>query len=206
MNKIIYEEDKNGFSKQKNPKPFRYDEKYKEKQSTNPKMSWLRIGWLISNLRYSVVKKMNVVDIGSGNGCFISESKDVFKRIVPYDLCGESITKKELYQTHWDMIIMSDVLEHYKDIDDLWKLKFNFAFISFPEFPQGIIDKEIKKWRHWKPNEHIYNLTLLQFVKWIYKNNCITISCGHPEDLIRKRWNELKPNISTILFQRVHKC
>jgi len=198
---INYIYDANGFIKQKDPKPFEYSLDYKSHQSTNTAMVWLRLGWLSSILPFSKMKTMNAVDIGAGNGSFVREAASVFKRIVPYDLAGESIDDIELYETNWDLIVLSDVLEHYKDINDLWGLNFKYAMISFPETPDEN-KYDLSRWRHFKPNEHIYLLRLSQVIPWINEHGCTVEKFGNPEDMIRKRWDENMPNISTVLIKK----
>ena len=196
---IKYTRDKHGFLKQMNPKPFDYNLSYKASQSTNIAMSWLRLGWLLSNLFYGRIRHFNMVDIGSGNGSFVDEARKVFKRAVPYDLAGKSIDESELYSTRWDVVVMSDVLEHYSDIDMFWTLQFKYAMISFPETPK---DYPLEDWKHYKPNEHIYCLNRESFEKWVKANGCEVIASGCPEDAIRKRWDNKKVNVSTFLIKR----
>lgn len=196
---VLFSPDKNGFLRQVDPKPFDYTLDYKARQSTNAAMSWLRLGWLAAHLPYEMLKGMTVVDIGSGNGVFVKEAQSVFGRIVPYDLAGESITDQELYSTNWDLIVMSDVIEHYPDIDDLWTLAFDRALISFPERPFGT---DLRTWRHYKPDEHIYLLDANSFGCWVQVHGYEVEAAGCHEDLIRKRWDEHRVNISTFLIRR----
>ncbi len=196
---FVFNKDLHGFLKQENPEPFNYDKKYKAKQSTNDNMSWLRIGWLMAGLGFDKLKDFKVVDIGSGNGNFVKVGQKIFKQCVPYDLAGESISEAELYSTNWDLIVMSDVLEHYKNIDDLWNLNFNHALISYPEYHNSI---ELERWRHYKPNEHIYCLNLQQFLYWVKKNDYNIIQQGCPEDAIRTRYHKDLRNITTVLIGR----
>ena len=196
----VFKEDQHGFLKQQNPQPYTYSVEYKQKQSTNSNMAWLRLGWLASQLPVNLLNTFSCVDIGSGNGAFIKEGQSVFKTIVPYDLCGESIEEADLYDTNWDMIVLSDVLEHYPNIDDFWTLPFKYAMVSFPETPRTGMN--LSKWRHYKPDEHIYMLDSVNFVKWVQSHGAHIVAQGFPEDLIRKRWNSELPNISTFLIKR----
>ena len=175
-----------------------YDMAYKQKQSTTPEMSWLRLGWLAAHIPIRQLREFSTVDIGAGNGVFLREARKVFKSVVPYDLAGESITEQELLNTYFDLIILTDVLEHYKDVDDLWKLNFKYALISFPETP----DYNVQAWKHYKPGEHLYNLNAVSFNWWARHHDCQVLAQGTPEDLIRTRWDASKPNISTFLIRR----
>lgn len=196
---VLYRRDKNNFLKQKDPKPFDYTLGYKYKQSTNVQMSWLRMGWLLAHISYEDLRTMRMVDIGSGNGIFVREAKQLFRISSPYDVVGNSISKEELCATKWDLVIMSDVLEHYLNIDDFWNLKFDYAMISYPETPHGI---DLTKWRHMKPDEHIYLLDRDSFKDWVEYHGCTVVGYGTPEDAIRKRWDDQYINISTFLIKR----
>lgn len=191
--------DSNGFLRQVNPRPFEYDLDYKARQSTTPAMAWLRLGWLAAHISYEQLRTFTVVDIGSGNGSFVYQGEKVFKRCVPYDLRGTSITTKQLYHTHWQLIIMSDVLEHYQDVNDLWSLSFDYGMISFPETP---CNYSLNEWRHYKPNEHIYCMTAVAFKSWVEKHGYAVVASGCPEDMIRTRWDAERTNISTFLIKR----
>ena len=192
-----YQPDANGFLKQVDPKPFEYDLTYKGNQATNTFMSGVRLGWLLAFVGYDKIKNYQAVDVGAGNGTFVKELKPVFKKIVPYDLCGETISDEELYGTEWDVVFFYDTLEHYKEIDAFWDLKFKYAIISFPETPEGF---DLTKWKHRKPNEHLYLLKLREVIKWVEKHGYRVVASGCPEDAIRRRWDDALPNISTILI------
>jgi len=197
--------DENGFVKQKEHDHFPYTVEYKKRQGTNVEMCYLRLGWLSAYFSYEEMKEMNVVDIGCGSGIFVKCCTGKFKKIVGYDVVGESISKRELYNVHWDLIVLSDVLEHFENIEDLFKIKWNYAMISFPETPKYENFEELKLWRHFKPNEHLYYLDLDNIIRWFEKNRDVeVVQTGNFEDLIRTRWNEEKTNISTVLVRR--KC
>jgi len=195
-------EDKYGFWRQVGNEPFEYSVEYKQAQSTNTDMSYLRIGWLASHFRYEMLRKMKVVDIGSGNGTFVNVGESVFGSCVGFDLSGESISKDELDSTEWDLVVLSDVLEHFEDIEDLFKLKWSYAFVSFPETPKVADAEDLIGWRHFKPNEHLWCLNFTGMQKWFSDHGCRFINGSNVEDIIRRRWDDKCPNISTILVSR----
>jgi hypothetical protein len=194
---IEFISDNYGFLKQKNPKRFFYGEQYKRNQATNIEMVELRLNWIRSHIQEEL-STFSCVDVGSGNDCFVNNSKHVFKRIVPYDLSGKSISKKELQSTLWDMIFLTDVLEHFPNIDHLWKINFRYAYISYPEYH----GTPLKKWRHYKPNEHVYCLNI-NGMKWFVKDKATIIASGCPEDAIRKKYDEDLNNITSIILKRI---
>jgi hypothetical protein len=196
---VPYVLDSYGFLKQRDPKPFKYTLEYKARQSTNTAMSWLRLGWLMNYIPVDTLRTFNVCDVGAGNLNFVRESAKLFRRVVPFDILGTSIGEDELYGTQWDLVVLSDVLEHYHDIDTFWKLRFKYALISFPETPE---DTDLQQWRHYKPDEHIYMMTANTFSTWVHQWLHIVVAQGNPEDAIRTRWNPNKANISTFLIRK----
>lgn len=202
MTEISFGRDKYGFWKQNNPLPIDYSIEYKNKQSTTIEMSWLRIGWFLSVLDGSMKQLENwkVCDLGSGNGNFARVASNVFGSVKEYDLSGNTITVEELYSTEWDLIVLSDVLEHFDDIDDLFKIKFNYLLLSFPETPAVNDWQELVGWRHFKPNEHIYNLDMAGCKKWLSGSGYEVLRAGYMEDVIRK--SDRQYNISSIVAKK----
>jgi len=193
-----------GFVRQIGHHDFVYDENYKARQSTNEAMSYLRMGWLSSHIPPERWGNMKIVDIGCGSGEFIRHALGKFGEVMGYDLCGDSITKEQLETEAWDLVVLSDVLEHFEDIDDLFGIHWTYALISYPETPDFETFEEMQKWRHFKPNEHLWYLHSEGLRHWLEKEHSDTevVSTGNFEDLLRKRWNPEKPNISTILLKR----
>ena len=99
--------DDNGFLKQIEHSCFPYSVEYKSRQGTNKEMSYLRLGWISSFFRFEDLSKMNVVDVGCGNGEFVKCCSGKFGRIVGYDIVGDSITEDEFKTTYWDMAILT---------------------------------------------------------------------------------------------------
>jgi hypothetical protein len=192
------------FIKQTSCSEFEYTVEYKARQSTNVEMSYLRLGWLSASIPYETLSLMNMVDIGSGNGVFVDCAKKVLGNACGYDLCGPSISEDSLMGTDWDIVVLSDVLEHYDDISDLFKIKWEYAMLSFPETPLVDSFDELMNWRHFKPNEHIYHLNLQGMREWLanIEPSVQIVKCGNFEDHIRKRWDETVPNITTMLIRR----
>lgn len=198
-----YEYDR-GFIRQVSHQDFVYDKDYKARQSTNEVMSYFRLGWLAAHVPYDEWRCMKLVDIGCGSGEFLFHAGHKFAVAAGYDLCGPSITKKELMETEWDIVVLSDVLEHFHNIDELFDMKWRYALISFPETPVFKTFEEMKKWRHFKPDEHLWYLTSEGLRLWLEKehSDTVVVSSANFEDAIRTRWDPEKPNISTVLLKR----
>lgn len=198
----FFKDKKYGFWKQQNYEPFNYDSEYKNKQSTTLEMSYLRIGYFlnfINNKELKNLKNWKMCDVGSGNGIFAKICKKFFGYSAEYDLSGNTISKDELEGTKWDLIVLTDVLEHYYDIEDLFRINFKYLFLSFPETPNVSNLEELSLWKHFKPNEHIYCLNKDGMIKWFEEHNCEVLGCGNPEDLIRKSERDI--NITTMIIK-----
>ncbi len=196
---INYLKDKYGFWKQQNPAPIVYDTNYKSIQKTTVEMSWLRLGFLLSALKEppTTLANWQVCDIGSGNGIFAREAANVFPHIKEYDLSGDTISEEELHTAKWDLIVLTDVLEHFTDINDLYRLQFKYMLLSFPETPVVTTQEELQTWRHYRPNEHIYCLHADGVAKWLQENGYTVLACNNIEDAIRKA--PYPVNITTML-------
>jgi hypothetical protein len=194
--------DEYGFWHQTDAKPFVYTEAYKQHQSTDVKMSFLRLGWLSSVLTVDEMRQMSIVDVGCGNGVFSRSAESMFKSVSKYDVVGESITAEKLYDTAWDIVVLSDVLEHFDNINDLFAIRWRYCFLSFPETPSVNDWHSLKTWRHFKPDEHLWCLNKSGVELWMMDNHCKVITSSNFEDLIRRRWDPLYPNITTMLIRR----
>ena len=198
-----YSYDENGFIKQIVRDPFIYTQDYKDHQSTNLEMSSLRLGWLAQHFTIDQMRSMEAVDVGCGNGLFVRSCEKVFRSICGYDVVGESISDSYLYGKVWDLSVLSDVLEHFDDIEKFFKIKWRYCMLSFPETPPVRTFAELQAWRHFKPNEHIYYLHAEGVKEWIRKKPSVTvIDHSNFEDLIRTRWDVNNVNISTLLLMR----
>jgi hypothetical protein len=190
------------FIKQITPTRIAYDQNYVDKCRTTTDMAYMRLGWLSAFVPYSELKKFQVVDIGSGAGVLARVFERACGGVKKYDLAGDSISKAELHNTAWDLVILNDVLEHYDNIDDLFLLKWRYAFLSFPETPSVESFDELKTWRHFRPDEHIYHLHEIGVREWAQGFNATVIAASNFEDILRTRWADDKPNITAMLIKR----
>jgi hypothetical protein len=179
-----------------------YDENYVNKSRTTVAMAYLRVGWLSAHMSHDELRAAHVVDIGSGAGVMVDTLKTVCASVKNYDLCGNTISLEELRNTDWDIVVLNDVLEHYDNIAELFELKWRYAFISFPETPDVADFNTLQKWRHFRPDEHIYHLHERGMREWVKKFNARIVAASNFEDILRTRWNNTLPNITTMLIAR----
>lgn len=194
-----FEMNEYGFWRQTNPRPFVYDGRYKSSQGTTEEMSWLRMGFLLSVVPPSECLAGAACDVGSGNGCFAKTVGKCFGRMCEYDVAGESISREELLGTKWKVLFLTDVLEHFVDIEDLFGMRFEYLFLSFPETPKVDDYRLLRSWRHYKPDEHIWMLNADGMARWLAVHGCSTMACGNPEDAIRRPQEGFGRNISTLV-------
>lgn len=193
------------FWREVNPVPYHYDESYEAKQQTTRAMVMLRLGWLLSNLpKNEDVRSFRCVDIGGGTGIFTHIAKNVFKECFSYDIVPETsqISTEVLRGTDWDVAFSFDSLEHYDDINDLFKVSARYHYVSFPETPEVAHYEELQNWRHYKPGEHLWCLHRLGVCEWFEDKGYQILAASHIEDAIRTPWDKDKPNITSILARR----
>ncbi len=198
----MFTKDKYGFWKQDNPRIFKYTADYKARQATTEAMAFLRLGWLGATYPPDVLRTMTAVDIGCGTRCFINNCRSYFKELKGFDLKGRSISEEELRHTRWSLVILSDVLEHYREIDELFTLNWDAAFLSFPETPPVSKWEDLRKWRHFKPDEHIWMLNTVGMYKWATDRGAEVIDSSFVEDFIRRPQPGLARNIASMLIRR----
>ena len=204
IDKATYEYDEHGFIKQLNPKPFNYTQQYNGAQSTNEAMSYLRIGFMLSYIPYDEFKKAIVLELGPGKGVFFEILKKHVAKIDGYDIDKDSpystVSIEQAYKNDYDIIVACDVIEHFSEINDIWKFNFKYAYFSFPWTPEVLT----YNYRHRKPDEHLYHIYPKAFVKFAQENgyNC---SYSSPEDTIRTRWDKNIPNICSVFLSKISK-
>jgi hypothetical protein len=203
INGYNYELNSYGMMRQLNPKKFDYSKKYLDKQSTNENMSWLRIGYLSNVISYECLRDSKVIELGPGTGMFFDILQPYVRTIDGYDIVESkysTVTLEDVRSTKWDLLCAFDVLEHFEEIDDLWKIDFKWGYFSMPCPPTSGITAT---WKHLKPNEHIWHIKPTSFKFWAEDHGYSVVASGSPEDLIRNRWDEKERNINSFIIKRL---
>jgi len=181
----------------------KYDADYLIRNSkTNIEMAYLRLGILLGYVSYDFLRKARILELGPGNGILMANWYSKGIKVEGFDIVESlytTINENTVYNTKWDILLAFDVIEHFIDIDDLWKINFEYGFFSVPYPPRDGIKPG---WRHYRPNEHIWYFDDVAFEKWINANDYILLYKGTPEDVIRERWDLNQPNIMSYIIRK----
>lgn len=197
---------KNGVIKQKDVTKFEYDVNYVENSyntygELGMRMSYLRYGFMIGSLGF-IPKK--ILDVGYGNGDFLSVCKNTIDTCYGYDVSGYKIPNGCLFteslDVEVDVITFFDSLEHFDDISFVKDLKTKYLLISVP-WCHNLSDEWLLNWKHLRPNEHIYHFSEISLKNFMDENNFELINFVNLEDIIRQNKSTEK-NILTAIFKK----
>jgi hypothetical protein len=204
-----YEYDQNGVIKQLHKTPIEYNQKYIDVRYNtygvlNDFISHLRLGYITGSIGRV---PLDVLDIGYGNGAFLSACRKVINNCKGYDISTYPVPYNcsivtDIFAAHHDVITFFDSLEHYEEIYFLHKLQCNYICISVP-WCHYFSDEWFTAWKHRRPDEHLWHFNdkaLIQFMNF-QGFECINIC--NIEDTIRKH-SFSYPNILTGLFKKVY--
>ena len=110
----------------------------------------------ISEIRWEFVRECRaktVLDYGCGVGFFKAFAPSDIE-VDTYDIGPYVMTG--IYHKNYDLLCLWDVIEHITCIDADLKQYISGArhvAISLPMLPKG---KKLKKWKHFKPGEHLH--------------------------------------------------
>jgi len=205
---VNYEKDINGVIKQIQREKFVYDvdytvTRYDAKKVPVDNMSYLRLGYLLSNLGKI---PESLLDVGYGNGKFLYKAKQIIQNCYGYDippqypLSGIPIVK-DIYSETYDVVSFFDSLEHFDDIYEIKKLKTNYIYISVP-WCHYLDDEWFRDWRHRREHEHLWHFNLDSLVNFMREINYEYICHANIEDAIRKSYDENLENILTAIFKK----
>ena len=181
---------------------FQYvDERYNKYGEKGPQMAGLRLGYLIGNLGY--IPK-SILDIGYGNGDFLKVTE---QGIESYgnDISGYPIPKgskfvNNIFDKHYDVICMFDVLEHFEDISFVKDLSCDYIYISLP-WCHNFSDDWFENWKHRRPDEHLWHFNETSITNFFKEMGFELVVHSNVEDIIRKSTDN-NPNILTCLFKK----
>lgn len=201
-----YKELPNGVIKQSVINKRKYDTEYIEKSyntygELGVRMSYLRYGFIIGSIGHI---PNSILDVGYGNGDFLSVCKNTINKCYGYDISGyklpEGCLLSESIEIEVDVVTFFDSLEHFEDISFVKKLKTKYVVISVP-WCHNFSDEWFSKWKHLRPNEHLFHFSEKSLINFMNENEYELINYNNIEDIIRKNTNNDK-NILTAVFKK----
>jgi hypothetical protein len=127
-----------------------------------------------------------VLDYGSGVGWFRAFRPENIRTVHTFDIGKYPQTGISLMV--YDVVTFWDVLEHikdFRDIEPILRLANNVA-CSLPMLPK---EKDILKWKHFKPGEHLHYFSKPMLVTLMAKygfkwQQCESIECPPRQDIL----------------------
>ena len=201
-----YYKDEFGVIHQKDYELFTYDAKYSVDRYDSIKdsveaMSLLRLGFIINTLKWGPI---SILDVGYGNGSFISMCSKIFRRCYCNDVSDYPVPEgvefiEDITSKHFEVITFFDSLEHMEDIDIIGRLKCDYVIVSVP-YCSYKSDEWFEKWKHRRPNEHLHHFNIESIINFFDYYNFKLINSGFVEDAIRK--SDEEHNILTVAFKK----
>ena len=198
-----YSINKNGVIHQDNRKPYIYDKNYLlalRPPQPNDTMAFLRLGYIIGSIKEI---PSSICDVGYGEGEFLKACAGLIGHRSGIEINGLELPPgctEGSYSSYYDVITFFDSLEHFPDIDFVKDLNCKYLVVSVPSCNQGENNEWFSKWKHRKPNEHIWHFNTISLSKQMLEYGFELICTTSVEDAIRK--SENKPNIVTSVFKR----
>lgn len=174
----------------------KYDKSYVDyySQFRSSEISHLRLGLLQAFCQSGIL-----LDVGYGNGAFASLAQRAGYEVFGYEVHGQDfgIPHAEMDYHYWDVVTFFDSLEHFSDLSFLGSLQAKCLMISIPNRPRGF-PEVCKKWRHFKPGEHLHYFNLRSLEILLTRMQCVW--SGHLEDIVRVNDEQGDPNILTTVW------
>ena len=203
-----YEQLSNGVIKQKSffVKKREYNLDYIKKRydsygEASIRMSFLRLGFIKGVISTELHK---ILDVGYGNGDFLSYSEGAFEDRCGFDINSYPIPKgcrfvDDIYLESFDLVCFFDALEHLDDIYDIQKLKTKYICVSVPEC-HYLSDHWFENWKHRRPDEHLWHFNEESLTNFMRELSYNLLASSHVEDIIRK--SPEPNNILTCIFEK----
>jgi len=203
-----YEKTQDGVIKQIERKPYDYSIEYSDSRYSvfddRGNILNLRLGYIIGTIGH--IPK-SLMDVGYGNGDFL----DCCVHSIP-TLYGNDVEPayplkegikfvKDITSVEAEVITFFDSLEHFPDIEFVKDLKCKYAVITLPWCWGGDDDEWFEKWKHRKPDEHLYHFDEKSLTKFMDRMGYDIINYTNIEDKVRIDKNYL-PNILTATFKK----
>lgn len=203
-----YELTQDGVITQQNSKPFNYSIDYSDSRYSHfedrGNILNLRLGYIIGSIGKI---PSSLMDVGYGNGDFLTCCKDSIKDLYGNDIqpaypLPKGITFiEDIINQKVEVVTFFDSLEHFPNIDFVKDLKCSYVIISLPWCTNGLDDNWFENWKHRKPDEHLHHFTEKSLERFMIRQGYKMINFCNVEDKVRKDSN-LTPNILTACFKK----
>lgn len=168
---------------------MKYDKKYYD----NLKSQHKETAEKINTIRWNFVKDIpfnTVLDYGCGCGelsfYLPCDKKNVI--VDSYDigfLNGEKYPQTGIMHNEYDLIFFNDVLEHVdwsnNPDEDILRMIEKTKFISISVPVWNDLSKNIKEWKHYKPEEHLTYFNTDSIMRFFYLRGFFPVKSGYPE-------------------------
>lgn len=198
---VIHQQNIGEFSKD-------YASQYNSYGELSNYMAYLRYGYIMGVVSQAkFFKPSTILDIGYGNGAFLSVCQKAGMSAFGYDVSDtpvpEGCTKIDTLSNpgEFDIITMFDSLEHFRDLNTVYYLPARWLFISVPNCVDGWDDYWFESWKHRRPDEHLHHFNATSLRKFVtYEDRWKYVTHSYIEDVIRK--SDQPRNILTMVFTR----
>lgn len=198
-----YYMDMHGIVHQKEVLPFEKDygaerNGYKDKSMY---LSYLRLGWIMSTIKSDKINSL--LDIGFGNGDFLRAAQDFSVYTYGYDLNYKYLppgSKPGNLTKKYNVVTMFDSLEHFNNLDIIFKIECEYLIISIPNCKYPFDDEWMSNWKHLRPNEHLHHMNLISLLGFAISGYNY-IAHSYFEDIIRK--SDEERNILTVCLKKI---
>jgi hypothetical protein len=178
------------------------NQRYNQYGEKGPQMAGLRLGYLIGVLGFV---PNSILDVGYGNGDFLKVTQQGINSygndISEYPIPQNSEFIQDIFEKHFDVICMFDVLEHFEDISFVKNLKCNYVYISLP-WCHNFSDEWFENWKHRRPDEHLWHFNENSINNFFNEMGYEKVNSSNIEDIIRKSSDD-NPNILTCIFKNI---
>ena len=166
---------------------YDYSNKYNNYGEKGKYLSYLRLG-VLTGILGRVPK--SIVDVGYGNGDFLSVCKTSIDSVYGCDLSDYPVPEGCMKINFTDISNVEvtcffDSLEHFDDISVINNLKTDYVFISVP-WCHYISDEWFASWYHRRKNEHLYHFNESSLIEFFKECGYECLYTGCFEDIIRK--------------------
>ncbi len=181
---------------------YDYSNKYNAYGERGNYLAHLRLGVLLGVLGKTPER---ILDVGYGNGSFMTAAKQCIPYVAgcdlsPYPVPDGCIKVHSLTDASYNVVCFFDSLEHFDDINVIGLLHTDYVFISVP-WCHYKDDAWFETWYHRRPNEHLWHFNDAALRAFFDSHGFTCVYMSNFEDTIRKNAAVAPlPNILSAIF------